>query len=426
MKKVLLWITILSLIFTLCACGKKSTGQTQNELAQNAATITGPVNVVFWHNYSGSLKDAFYEMVWQFNTTNELGITVECVYAGGGDMLSVIRENYNSGNIPNLVITGSGNTEIYAESGVLADLAPYVARDGFDMEDIPKSLRYYSEHYDGKIIQLPYLVNASITYYNKSYYPNGIPTDVEQWAAQAKSITEANPDVYGMGLPIDIGYTQRPFLHSLGSDGFTTADGTAAGCLEDGSLERIMTDWISWIDAGFCHPVGYKDDMVKALQEGKIASTTTSCVYGISSLSNTDIYGYAPCAGYGKIAGGLGGSGLCVLAKSTDQQIAACWEFIKFLYQEENILRTIEIGGYIPMTYSAAQSDAMQAFWAKYPAGKVAFEALDSATYNEWSVNLSKWREEIRVAFVDVVQNGTITPADAIAQLKRRAQTIFA
>ena len=127
MKKVFFIICLL-LTLLLSACGNTQdiTEETPTSPAgETAATITGPVTVTFWHNYSDGLKDEMNALIQEFNETNTYGITVESVYAGNaGDIQSVIKQNYTTDNVPDIFISGSGQTEIYAESGVLADLAP--------------------------------------------------------------------------------------------------------------------------------------------------------------------------------------------------------------------------------------------------------------------------------------------------------------
>lgn len=396
---------------------------------RTAVTLSEPVTVTFWHTSTGSMADVLESQIREFNSSNGMGITVVGIYKGSSsDILDLVKENYASGKVANIVVTTAGITETLAEAGVLADMSAYVERDGFDMSNIPQSLRYYSEYYAGKIIQFPYLVNASIIYYNKAYYPDGFPTTLEDWIEAAQSITQENPGVYGMGLPLDTGYIQRPLLRSLGTTGLTTQGGTAPAALDDGTLEQFMTDWSSWIDGGYCISVN-GTNIPTEFMSGRVAAFPISCVNTVDYAKQAEEVGidlgYAPTVAYGGTAGGLGGAGICLLDSSSDQELAASWEFIKFLYEDQQVVDNAITGSFVPLTYSAAQSAELQEYWDTYPGTKVAFEALDHATYNEWSAQLVQWRNEISGMFREVLNSKTLTPAEAVEQLQRKALTVF-
>ena len=62
--------------------------------------------------------------------------------------------------------------------------------------------------------------------------------------------------------------------------------------------------------------------------------------------------------------------------KSARAKQAAAWKFLKFLDQPDN-LTTWAIGtGYLPIRKASADSPAMQDYWAKNPAYKVAYDQL--------------------------------------------------
>ena len=91
MKKMLLLLLALALVFSLAACG--STGApapaepTAAPAEEEAAPVesllgTQPVTITFWHcasDEAGVLMDKYIE---EFNSTNEYGITVNAVYQG--------------------------------------------------------------------------------------------------------------------------------------------------------------------------------------------------------------------------------------------------------------------------------------------------------------------------------------------------------
>lgn len=448
LKRLLALVLCVLMAASMAACGGNGTqtgGNTNDDgsdadassnspvAKREAVEVTEPITIEFWHTSGGDLGTELEKQIEEFNQTNEYGITVKGTYMGGYyDLLTKVKASYGSSAMPDIIVSGAGGFEELAEGGALADLAAYVARDSFDMENIPESLRYYTEYYEGQVIEFPYLVSTAIVFYNKAYYPDGFPTTLEDWAEQAEQITAANPGVYGMSIPLDIGYIQRPILKSLGAPGLTTDNGNSAATLDDGTMEKFLTDWGSWIDGGFCAPLSVTDSTTKMGNDflmGKTAAIVNSCAIMASYTESAkeaglDI-GYASSVAYGGYAGAIGGGGLCVMSQSSDQEVAACWEFIKFLLQDENVIANHKVSGYLPITYSAAQSAEIQSFWEENPGNKVAFEQLETATFNEWSKYLQKWRDYITTVITDVLVSKSLTPAEGVEQLKRNASTTF-
>lgn len=441
LKKILALVLCLVMLSSLAACGSKSAVGGQAGAAngespiekREAVDVKGPITIEFWHTSAGDLGIELDKQVKKFNETNGKGITVKATYMGiYYDVLTKLKASWGSNAVPDLVVCGAGGFEELAAGGALADMSAYVARDNFDMENIPKTLRYYTEYYDGQIIEFPYLVSTAIIFYNKAYYPNGVADTLEGWLEQAKAITAANPGIYGMSIPQDVGYIMRPFLKSLGAPGLTVEGGMKAAALDDGIMERYLTDWLSWIEGGYCAPLDVTNsstNMANEFMQGKSAALINSCATMVSYVDTAKEagieLGFAPAVGYGGKAGAIGGGGLCAMSSSTDEELAAVWEFIKFLYEDEQIIQTHKVSGYLPMTYSAAQHPDMVAFWEENPGNKVAFEQLDWATFNEWSPYLQKWRDYINAVVASVLVSKNMTPKEGVEQLKRNASVTF-
>ena len=115
-----------------------------------------------------------------------------------------------------------------AQEGILADLTPYMERDNFDIDNIPKQLQSYMK-WDDEILSTPYTVSTPVFYYNKALWGEEAPTSIEDLAEKAKQAVANNPGVKGFGTGIDVTFIQRPILQSMGSDGILSADGKAAG-----------------------------------------------------------------------------------------------------------------------------------------------------------------------------------------------------
>ena len=432
---ILCIVTVLS----LCACGSGSgsasnagnNGEAKDNVSE-AVTVEGPVTIEFWHTRSGDHGNLLEEQIKRFNETNGLGITVVGTYQGGYyDVLSKVKTAYGTNTAPVLALVGAGGIEELAENGALKDMAPYVERDNWDVENIPESLRYYMNHFEGQVIEFPYLVSSAIVYYNKAYY-TAEPTSLENFVEMAKEITANNPGVVGMGFCLDTGFIQRPILRSMGAPGLTLPGGNEPALLDDGYLVTYMNDWKSWVDEGFCASVDAVDSaskMKNAFVAGKLAAYVASSydlqqVMEDCKMSGIDL-GVAKFVGYGGYCAPIGGGGIGILDTASAQETAAAWEFIKFLFEDQQVIENAVRTGYLPYTYSAGTNADMQAYWAENPLAKVAYDQLEYATYNEWSLYLEQWRDKIAAAFAFVITDQTMTPEQAISFLRTQAEAIF-
>lgn len=432
-KALTAMILCVLMVLGLCACG--SNGDQGGQGADNsgeAVTVTGPISIEFWHTRSGDHGTLLNEQIKKFNETNNLGITVTGTYQGSYyDVLSKVKTAYGTNIAPTMVLVGAGGIEELAENGALVDMSAYVERDNWNVDNIPESLQYYMKHYENQIIEFPYLVSSAVIYYNKAYY-SAEPTSLEDFVAMAKDITAKNPGVVGMGIGLDTGFIQRPILRSLGAPGLTLEGGKAPALLNDNYLTTHMNDWKSWIDGGYCAMVNVVDSTAQMRSDflnNKLAAYVASSadmkqIMEDCKAKNVDL-GVAKFVGYGGYCAPIGGGGIGVLDTASSQEVAAAWEFIKFLFEDEQVVENAVRTGYLPYTYSAGQNAEMIAYWNENPVTKVAYDQLEYATYNEWSVYLEQWRDKIATAFSYVITDRSMNAEQAMNFLRTQAEAIF-
>ena len=75
--------------------------------------------------------------------------------------------------------------------------------------------------------------------------------------------------------------------------------------------------------------------------------------------------GMARTVGYGGYSAPLGGGSVGIIGKDhTDQEIAAAWEFVKFLMSDQQVAANHIETGVLPTTYSSVETDTLKDFWA--------------------------------------------------------------
>jgi sn-glycerol 3-phosphate transport system substrate-binding protein len=75
----------------------------------------------------------------------------------------------------------------------------------------------------------------------------------------------------------------------------------------------------------------------------------------------------------------VGGGSLYMMSKSSDEQKAAVWDYMKFLSTAVSQATWHAGTGYIPTRVSAATLPSVQALWQQRPGFKVAYDQLQSA-----------------------------------------------
>ena len=169
--------------------------------------------------------------------------------------------------------------------------------------------------------------------------------------------------------------------------------------------------------------------MKNAFLSGKLAAYVASSAdlkqVIIDAQANGIDLGVAKFVGYGGYCAPIGGGGIVALDTASAQETAAAWEFIKFLFEDQQVVDNAIRTGYLPYTISAGTNADMVAYWDEKPQTKVAYDQLEYATYNEWSVYLEQWRDKIAAAFAFVITDGSMTPEQAMNFLRTQAEAIF-
>lgn len=130
-----------------------------------------PIHIQFWHTRgSGANYEVVQHSVNTFNETigKEKGIVVEEVYGGSyNDILPKTQLAIQSGESPQVVVSGNTFVNYLLEDGVLADMAPLAASTGWDINNPLQPFQEIKGNTDGTLYSLPYVRSTPLFYYNK-------------------------------------------------------------------------------------------------------------------------------------------------------------------------------------------------------------------------------------------------------------------
>ena len=425
---------------SVSSSGEKTTKDTaeKQENTEAPQQVTAPITIEIWHTRgTGQNGDMIASSVKKFNETNEYGITVVETFQGGyTDTLTKTMQAIAAGTQPALVVLErAAGVPVMADQDVLMDLTPYINRDSFDMDNFLPVLLGYS-YYKDEIISLPYIRSTPIFYYNKTMFENAGYTQAPKTFAEletiSKKLVESGTAKNGFELLNDPAWFVQNMMYQLGSN-MLSEDGNSAPCLEDGALLTVLSSWRKWVDDGWCAPFVSTDAetaMKEAFYQGELASFVSSSGGLANILENTKNFELGvsnfPSMSDSVQSAPTGGGNIAVIDRGNSDQVkAAAWEFMKFLMTDEQVAENAANTGYLPATYSAADSPVLTALWQETPEFKVAYDQLETAQELPWSPYKADFEELLKEYCSYVIQDKTYTPEQAVEEIKMNASVIF-
>ena len=433
MKKFVSLLAALLLVLSLCGSAL-------------AYSPEEPIHILFWHTRgSGAQQQTVDYQIEQFNATvgKEKGIEVEGVFMGNyADIMTKMQLASQSGGQPVVAVLGNTRVSIMVDDGIIEDMMPYAKRDGFDLSNFFDSMINVPGNDEEHLHSLPYIKSTPVLYYNKTMADaKGLtaPTTMEEFEAFAKALHEVDENgevkVWGFECVNDFTYYQGAFLWQINQP-LWNAEGKSPALAGDGML-KILTDWRSWVDEGWCRPfdsTNASSMMTDLFYQGKLACFWNSC----ASMANVSKYskeagfelGVANLPQYdmdNKVVPIGGGNIGLMKTFNTEEQLNAGWEFIKFLFTDEMVAYNAINSGYLPTTKSVANSEDMIACWNENPNWKLPYDQVDwgiEQAYPYFEGN-SELKTNIQGAVSKLIQEKSITPEEAVQQIKDENEPMF-
>ncbi len=417
-------------------------------LTSVAAAQTEPITVQFWHTRgSGANYDALLASVDTFNATigQEKNIVIEETYIGNyNEILTKTQLAVQAGDQPHIVVVGNTMVGYLKDDGLLVDMMPYAEKTGFDVNNLSTPFLQIYGNTDGTLYSLPYVRSTPMFYYNKTMADaKGLtpPTTVEELVAFCKALYEKDEatgevKVYGLEILNDFGYYQAAFLQQLGS-GMFTPDGKSSPALEDGTMLRILTDWRTWVDEGWCLPFASTSagtQMQELFYQGKLGGYLNSSGGLRNTIKAMDEAGLElgvmpfPTYDASKPMAEIGGGNVVILEPgNSEEEIAAAWEYMQFIMSDEQVADNSIGSGYLPVTKSVGTYKKMTDFWAENPLYKVAYDQLETAVCQEtpYVTFLQDYTQACWDAVSLLIQDQSITPEQAVEQIRSTTEYMF-
>ncbi len=358
---------------------------------------TEPVEVEFWHAMTASNEETLNEMVADYNSSQD-AVEVTAVFTGSYDeTLDRYLNGLRSGQLPQIVQLEETTLQTMIDSGSTVPAAACVAAADYDTSDIlPAVLAEFEV--EGTLWPMPFNVSNPVFYYDRNDFtaagldPDAPPATLDEMFEMGQAIVDAGAAETAMSLEVQPWYPEQ--WSSMADQELVDNTNGRDARAETATLDNAtMVDIFTWVremvDNDLIFNVGRNPsgaDHFFALASGDAAFTIgTSGALGSvydaldSGTVETDVdIGIGPLPG--PVAGGptsAGGAALWLVAnESSDEQIAASWDFVQWLAAPEQQARWHVNTGYIPISFQASEDAAVQELWAERPGYQVAYEQL--------------------------------------------------
>lgn len=410
-----------------------------------------PITIEFWHNRSsGANYDALVASVNEFNETigAEKGIIVKEVFIGGyPDIFTKAQLSTQNGEQPAITVIGNTYVTSMMDDELLADMAPYAEKTGFDQNNLMDAFNQIAGNTDGHLYSMPYIRSTPLFYYNKTWTDEAgivVPEiltieDMEKICAQMCHVGEDGETVYGLELGNDAGYLNAGWLWQLGEPLLSEEgdlENRTSPAVDGTAMLKIMSDWDRWVKEGWCRPFnsGLAGSSSERMYQGKLFAVIQSsgsiknCIKYMTEAGFELGLAQYPTYDLNNPRVECGGGQLVMLKNDNEDIMSAGWELMQFLMSDKQVYLNSISTGYLPTTKSVANYSEMLKFWEENPLYKVPFDQLlDHGVCQEYPAftclqeYITNWGEQISL----MIQEGSITPEQAVEQLKINSAHLF-
>jgi multiple sugar transport system substrate-binding protein len=383
------------------------------------------VEVVWWHNHSGSREEQLLPLVEEFNNSNECGITVVAQNQGGYDD---IRDKMNAGiatgELPGLVVGYQNDQAFYALAGGLADMNPYVDDAYWGLGE--EKAQFYpgflaqSVHpaFGNQRLGFPPNRSMEMLFYNQTWLEelgyDGPPTTPEEFKEMACAAAEAKGDGTGGYILRDDASAVAAWTMAFGGN-VLSEDGTGYTYNGEATVQA-MTLLREMLDEGCAYffTEGYPNTEFGARRAIFAQGSSSGLPYYASDVatfaeeagSEPDEWGVTaiPHTTADPVQNIYGGD-VMIPATNPETQLAA-WVFVKWFTSAEIQAEWVRISNYFPTRADAAEY--LTDYLEENPQWATAMGLLPYSAYEPQLISYQSVRDAAQAAFNEIMQGADI------------------
>jgi len=394
------------------------------------AASGGPVTITFWHGMSGVLLPAVDELTRDFNKLNP-GIVVTAQYQGNYTVLNQKLIAAVAASDPPTIsqVFPTWTDQLMRANAIVPVSRFFRGPDGLtddDLNDIFPILRQ-SNTFAGSMWTMPFNKSLYLLFYNIDLLKEQnlkVPQTWDEFVTVARALTKEEG-----GRVLRYGFVVRPNV-----DYFTTmllANGGAFLRTErevafnsPAGVEALqwLVDLVQKYKVAYVLP-GFADADFGAGKVAMYIATNPGLSFAKAAVGGKFQVGLAALP-YKKTkdkktkATILSGTDVAIMARSSPEQQAAAWKYIKFLTSTNGTTRWSLRTYYMPVRRSARDSTLMRVYLRDNPEHKA---GLDSLEFAKTEPSMAEW-QEIRDIISDAVEQAVLGKASPPQALDAAAQ----
>jgi multiple sugar transport system substrate-binding protein len=383
------------------------------------------VEVVWWHQHSGSREEQLLPMVEQFNNTNECGITVVAQNQGGyNDIRDKMNAGIATGELPGLVVGYQNDQAFYALAGGLADMDPYVEDAywglGEEKDQFYPGFLEQGVHpaFGNQRLGFPPNRSMEMLFYNQTWLEelgyDGPPTTPEEFKEMACAAAEANGDGTGGYILRDDASAVAAWTMAFGGS-VLNEEGTGYTYNGEATVEAMT--WLKeMLDEGCAYffTEGYPNPEFAARRAIFTQGSSSGLPFYESDVAtfaeetgnDPDVWGVTaiPHTTADPVQNIYGGD-MMIPATNPETQLAA-WVFLKWFTSAENQAEWVRISNYFPTRVDAAEY--LTDYLDENPQWATALSLLPYGTYEPQLISYQSVRDAAQAAFNEIMQGADI------------------
>jgi sn-glycerol 3-phosphate transport system substrate-binding protein len=423
-----------------------------------------PVEITVWHSYVALTQQTMDQIAADYNESQDrVHVNVESQGVGYTELQAAYERAIPANDLPAIAVMEDTQTQNLVDLGTVMPAASCAEVDGYEgfEEFLPIARDYYSVpiQVDGETdtLQLPGSVNlaTALLYYNRDHFqdagldPDAPPQTLEELADAARALKAA-------------GVTDRPFAWNMqpwmiefwltgagapivDNDNGRALEAADASAFDNETTHRLFEFFEQMLDEELLTPYPGRDAQIDhylamALGGASMTIDTSTAVTTINSvlegtadpsdfgldleaLPEIDInLDASALPGLDEPGVGQVGGGVWYLSNTVPpEEIAAAWDFLKYVNLPEQQELWHTRGGYLPSQSDVADSPVIQEFWADTRPGRWLSRAYGLAENldPEFPGPLIGPYRQVRNAVNDALQSMMLagaSPDDAIAE----------
>lgn len=366
------------------------------------AGASGPVEVLFWHGWTGETERAITALADAYNASQSK-VVVKLEPQGSYDETFDKYIQSGQSSRPDLV----GFPEYYVQQTIDSDsvipIGACIEADGFDTSEFrPTVLDTYNVA--GVQWAMPFNLSNPVLYYNRSMFvaagldPDRPPLSLDDLRQYSQAIVDSGAASYG--IAIDSGYSafggwviEQWLANSLEfyADNENGHLAPATQVLYDGPVavelltyaQQMVQDGLAFYVGG---NAGGQDNYLKLADRAEPAAMTIGSSATLATVKAALDGGLIPGMTAADIGVGplpsptgrptslVGGASLYVMADHGDETAAAAWDFVKYLVSAQSQSQWSADTGYIPIREDAVALEPLAGTYVADPRFKVAYD----------------------------------------------------